>query len=91
MCERREVRRGRGCGVGERRRCESGERRGRASEGGARRDEAGESEGGISSERLSKISGLFLGGRAGRTRPSRSAGLTAVVKVFSHLTRIRKA
>ena len=95
MCERREVRRGRGCGVGERRRCESGERRGRASEGGARRDEAGESEGGtwggISSERLSKISGLFLGGRAERTRPSRSAGLTAVVKVFSHLTRIRKA
>ena len=39
-------------------RCEGGEWRGRA---GARRDEAGESEGGISSERLLKISGLIHG------------------------------
>ena len=57
--------------------------------GGARRYEAGESEGGISSERLSKISGLLWRGELG-ARPSRSAGLTAVVKLCSHLTRIRK-
>ena len=47
-------------------RCESGEWRGRAGAGRARRDEAGESEGGISTERLLKISGfrfLKLGGK----------------------------
>ena len=54
-----------------------------------RRDEAGESEGGISYERLSKISGLSERGELG-ARSSRSAGLTAVVKLYSHLTRIRK-
>ena len=42
-------------------RCEGGEWRGRAGAGGARRDEAGESEGGISTERLSNISGLTHG------------------------------
>ena len=49
----------------------------------ARRDEAGESEGGISSERLSKISGLSERGELG-ARSSRSAGLTAVVKSCTH-------
>ena len=38
-----------------------------ADAGGTRQDEAGESEGGISTERLLNISGSFLGGRAGRT------------------------
>ena len=47
-----------------------------------RADEAGESEGGISSERLSKISGLLWRGELG-ARPSCSAGLTAVVKLCS--------
>ena len=47
-----------------------------------RRDEAGESEGGISYERLSKISGLLWRGELG-ARPSRSAGLRAVVKLCS--------
>ena len=54
-----------------------------------RRDEAGESEGGISYERLSKISGLVERGELG-ARSSRSAGLAAVVKLFSHLSRIRQ-
>ena len=40
-------------------------------------------------KRLSKISLSERGERG--ARPSRSAGLAAVVKLFSHLTRIRKA
>ena len=52
------------------------------------RREAGESEGGISSERLPNISGLSMRGELG-ARPPRSAGLAAVVKLVSYLTRVR--
>ena len=53
-----------------------------------RRDEAGESEGGISYERLSKISGLSERGELG-AMISALGRPTAVVKLCSYLTRVR--